>query len=105
MECELFATSMPVIPATLTRPAWRPTCSWRRCSVEHTLERRTRRLAEPKTSSGRRALAPAAAVFAALREHARRQLEERITRGLEWGRRVRVHNTRRASARQPEHHQ
>ncbi len=45
-------------------------------SVQHTLERRTRRFADPKTDRARRTLTMPARVVDALREHRKRQLDE-----------------------------
>jgi integrase len=52
--------------------------------VRHTLRRGDRELAEPKTERSRRTLAMPSAVTAALRQHRRRQLEERLAAGPAW---------------------
>ena len=53
-------------------------------TVRHTLHRGTRELAEPKTERARRTLRLGADALATLREHRRRQLEERIAAGPRW---------------------
>ena len=53
-------------------------------TVRHTLQRGTRLPAEPKTERARRMLRLPSYVTAALREHRRRQLEERLAAGPRW---------------------
>ncbi len=53
-------------------------------TVRYSLSRGTRTLAEPKTERSRRTLRIPGAVVDALREHRRRQLEERIAAGPRW---------------------
>ena len=53
-------------------------------AVRHTLRRSTRDLAEPKTERARRTLRLGTGAVATLREHRRRQLEERLAAGSRW---------------------
>ena len=53
-------------------------------SVRHTLGRETRELTAPKTERSRRTLAMPRTVSDALRDHRRRQLEERVHAGARW---------------------
>lgn len=53
-------------------------------AVRHTLRRKTHELAEPKTPSARRVLRLATIATNTLREHRRRQLEERLAAGRHW---------------------
>jgi integrase len=53
-------------------------------AVRHTRNVRTGELAEPKTERSRRTLRLGAELAAALREHRRRQLEERLAAGSRW---------------------
>jgi len=53
-------------------------------TVRHTRNSRTGDLAEPKTDRSRRTLRLGGQLAAALREHRRRQLEERLAAGRRW---------------------
>ncbi len=53
-------------------------------SIRHTLQRGTRTLAAPKTERARRTLRLGVEVSTALRDHRRRQLEERIAAAKRW---------------------
>jgi integrase len=53
-------------------------------TVRYSLSRGSRTLAEPKTERSRRTLRIPGAVLDALREHRRRQLEERLAAGSRW---------------------
>jgi integrase len=53
-------------------------------TVRHTLQRDTRSLAEPKTERARRTLCLPSMVISGLREHRRRQLQERLAAGPRW---------------------
>jgi integrase len=53
-------------------------------TVSHTLERRSRTLAEPKTDRGRRTLRLGGEAVAAIRANRARQLEERLAAGQRW---------------------
>jgi integrase len=53
-------------------------------SVRHTLQRGSRSLAEPKTERGRRVLRLPGEVRDSLRDHRRRQLEDRLAKGPRW---------------------
>jgi hypothetical protein len=55
-----------------------------RVTIRHTLRLGTRELAEPKTQRARRTLRLGADTVLALREHRRRQLEERLAAGRQW---------------------
>jgi integrase len=55
-----------------------------RLTIRHTLRLGTRDLAEPKTERARRTLRLGADSLVALREHRRRQLEERLAAGRRW---------------------
>jgi integrase len=52
--------------------------------IRHTLERNTRKLAEPKTERARRGVRLGAEALASLRAHRTRQLEERLAAGRKW---------------------
>jgi integrase len=53
-------------------------------TVRHTLDRRTKELAEPKTHRGRRTVHLSSRVLAALHDHRRAQLAERLAAGPAW---------------------
>src|SRR4029453_9250839 len=53
-------------------------------TVRHTRNSRTGALAEPKTERSRRTLRLGAELTGALREHRRRQVEERLAAGARW---------------------
>jgi integrase len=55
-----------------------------RLTIRHTLRLGTRELAEPKTERARRTLRLGIDTLSALREHRRRQLEERLAAGRRW---------------------
>jgi integrase len=67
-------------------------------AVRHTLQRRTRELADPKTDRARRTLRLGSAAVASLREQRRRQLEDRLAAGRSWTDRELVLTTRTGSA-------
>jgi integrase len=53
-------------------------------TIRHTLELRTRALAEPKTENARRTLRIGTEALAVLRDHRRRQVAERLSAGPAW---------------------
>jgi integrase len=67
-------------------------------TVRHTLQRRSRELAKPKTERARRTLAIGSGAVAALREQRRRQLVERVAAGRSWADRDLVFTTRTGGA-------